>query len=237
VNGRLVIALVGLTVLVAACGRNTDVVVVAVAGVGGAGAAPPTSVASVERPSTAETRRTAASPTTMATTTVPRNIVATVPGRLDDVARPTETAPTAIAIEGVAIAGPVVPVGVDAGTGELEVPPVANVVGWYRHGPTPGAEGSAVLAGHVDWRGEIGVFFHLSRVEPGAVVVVAYADGSQRRFTVVERRLIAKPELPVDDVFARTGPPALVLITCGGEFDRSIRRYRSNVVVTALPTA
>ena len=31
------------------------------------------------------------------------------------------------------------------------------------------------------------------------------------------------------------GPPALVLITCGGDFDRSIRRYRSNVVVTAVP--
>ena len=179
----------------------------------------------------------AAAPTTAATTTVPRNIVATVPGRLDDLARPAEAAPTAIAIEGVAIAGPVVPVGVDAGTGELEVPPVANVVGWYRHGPTPGAEGSAVLAGHVDWRGEIGVFFHLSRVEPGSVVVVGYADGTQRRFTVVERRLIAKPELPVEEVFARTGPPALVLITCGGDFDRSIRRYRSNVVVTALPAA
>ena len=66
-------------------------------------------------------------------------------------------------------------------------------------------------------------------------MVVGYADGTQRRFTVVERRLIAKPELPVSDVFARTGPPALVLITCGGDFDRSIRRYRSNVVVTAMP--
>ncbi len=179
----------------------------------------------------------AAAPTTAATTTVPRNIVATVPGRLDELARPAEAAPIGILIEGVAIAGPVVPVGVDAGTGELEVPPLANVVGWYRHGPTPGAEGSAVLAGHVDWHGEIGVFFHLSRVEPGAVVVVGYADGTQRRFTVVERRLIAKPELPVSDVFARTGPPALVLITCGGDFDHTIHRYRSNVVVTAVPAA
>ena len=30
-------------------------------------------------------------------------------------------------------------------------------------------------------------------------------------------------------------PPALVLITCGGDFDRAIHRYRSNVVVTAVP--
>ena len=234
-NAQRFIALVALTVVVAACGRGADVVVVGVAGVGGVPVAPPTTVAPVERPPRADTRRVVAAPTTAATTTVPRNIVATVPGRLDELARPVEAAPIGILIEGVAIAGPVVPVGVDAGTGELEVPPVANVVGWYRHGPTPGAEGSAVLAGHVDWHGEVGVFFRLSRVEPGAVVVVGYADGTQRRFTVVERRLIAKPELPVSDVFARTGPPALVLITCGGDFDRSIRRYRSNVVVTAVP--
>ena len=236
VSARLVIALVALTVLVAACGRAPM-----------SWSSPPRvsgacarrlrrpRVAAVEPPSRAGTERAAAAPTTAATTDrAPEH-------RGDGAGTARRPGPTgrgradAIAIEGVAIAGPVVPVGVDAGTGELEVPPVANVVGWYRHGPTPGAEGSAVLAGHVDWHGEIGVFFHLSRVEPGSVVVVGYADGTQRRFTVVERRLIAKPELPVEEVFARTGPPALVLITCGGDFDRSIRRYRSNVVVTACP--
>ena len=46
--------------------------------------------------------------------------------------------------------------------------------------------------------------------------------------------LILKTELP-PDLFARTGPSKLVLITCGGEFDRSVRRYKQNVVVVATP--
>ena len=64
---------------------------------------------------------------------------------------------------------------------------------------------------------------------------LASSDGSTRAFQVVERRLVLKPELPVEEVFARSGPPSLVLVTCGGEFDRSRRRYRSNVVVVATP--
>jgi hypothetical protein len=39
----------------------------------------------------------------------------------------------------------------------------------------------------------------------------------------------------VDRIFARDGAPQLVLITCGGTFDRTIRSYEDNVVVTAEP--
>jgi hypothetical protein len=41
-------------------------------------------------------------------------------------------------------------------------------------------------------------------------------------------------ELP-PEVFAAGGPPRLVLITCGGAFDRSTRHYADNVVVFADP--
>jgi hypothetical protein len=37
----------------------------------------------------------------------------------------------------------------------------------------------------------------------------------------------------VNDTFARDGPAVLRLVTCGGEFDRSVHHYESNVVVTA----
>ena len=54
------------------------------------------------------------------------------------------------------------------------------MVAWYRYGPTPGAPGSAVLAGHVDWHGVPGIFFHLSelcRVDPCPGGFVASQDG------------------------------------------------------------
>jgi hypothetical protein len=66
-------------------------------------------------------------------------------------------------------------------------------------------------------------------------VAVTMSDGSVLSWTIVDVTLVAKPELPVSDVFSRTGPPTLTLITCGGTFDRSTHHYRSNVVVTAVP--
>ena len=54
-------------------------------------------------------------------------------------------------------------------------------------------------------------------------------------WTVTARRTIDKEALEADDLFTRTGPARLVLVTCGGEFDADVRSYRSNVVVVADP--
>ena len=61
------------------------------------------------------------------------------------------------------------------------------------------------------------------------------SDGSEHGFHIVDARMVDKPELPRDEVFARTGAPTLTLVTCGGQFDSSTHHYLSNVVVTALP--
>ncbi len=47
--------------------------------------------------------------------------------------------------------------------------------------------------------------------------------------------LVDKPAVAVDGTFARDGDPILRLVTCGGEYDGDAHRYRSNVVVTAVP--
>ena len=91
-----------------------------------------------------------------------------------------------------------------------------------------------MLAGHVDWKGQPGAFIHLDEVQPGEQVIIDLADGTTRTFVVTDTHLIVKTELP-PALFERSGPPRLVLITCGGEFDRSIHRYRQNVVVVAVP--
>ena len=43
--------------------------------------------------------------------------------------------------------------------GTLEVPPDGASVGWFTGGPSPGALGPAVIVGHVDWAGELGLFY------------------------------------------------------------------------------
>jgi len=145
-------------------------------------------------------------------------------------------APVTLRIPDHDVVSRIVPVGVDQGTGELSVPADPAQVGWYQFGAAPGAPGAAVLAGHVDWKGQPGAFIHLDDVQPGERIEVDLGDGTSHAFVVAETHLIPKTELP-PDLFARTGPAKLVLITCGGEFDRSVRRYKQNVVVVATPAS
>ena len=134
------------------------------------------------------------------------------------------------------IDAPVDPVGVEP-QGEMTLPADVDRVGWYRFGPVPGAaEGTAVVAGHVDDAEQgLGALAPLRTAEPGDEVLVEAADGAVTRWTVGSRERIEKPGVPLGDLFARTGSPQLVLITCGGPFDAELRSYRDNVVVVATP--
>ena len=118
---------------------------------------------------------------------------------------------------------------------ELDVPPDARSLVWYRHGPAPGELGSAVIAGHLNWQGVSGLFAELAEVPVGAEVVVVLDDGAQRNFRVTTVELVPKPAVSVNGVFARAGARVLRLVTCGGEFDDEVNSYRSNVIVTAIP--
>jgi len=142
--------------------------------------------------------------------------------------------PVRITIEDLAITAPIDPVGIVADTREMEVPNRHDLVGWYQYSPLPGAdEGSSVLAAHVDYNGRAGVFHELGTVEPGAVIVVDFEDGSSRLFEVTGGRQYDKDRLPVDTIFAKSGDPILTLITCGGAFDSNSRSYEDNVVIYA----
>ncbi|WP_432491861.1 class F sortase [Kineococcus gypseus] len=144
-------------------------------------------------------------------------------------------APVALRVPDLGVDAPVVDVGV-APDGGVEVPERAWRVGWYRFGPVPGAPGSAVVVGHVDTvRDGPGALHPLAGAEAGQRVEVVLADGSVRAFAVTARQRFVKEELPVAELFARTGPARLVLVTCGGEFDRRTRSYEENVVVVAEP--
>ena len=118
--------------------------------------------------------------------------------------------------------------------GEMEVPGPTEV-GWYGFGPAPGQTGSAVLAAHIAADGVDGVFRHLAGLEAGDRVEVLFDDGAIEVFEVVALRRYGKERLPFDDLFARDGDPRLALITCGGDFNPSLRSYEDNVVAYALP--
>ena len=70
--------------------------------------------------------------------------------------------------------------------GTLEEQPLsrAHRAAWYRLGPAPGQVGPAVIAGHVDTKHSVAVFYYLSRLRPGDQVVITRADGHTVTFTV-----------------------------------------------------
>jgi hypothetical protein len=120
--------------------------------------------------------------------------------------------------------------------GQMALPDDVDRVGWYRFGPAPGADGSAVIAGHVDDREQgLGALARLREAEVGDEVVVTDAAGTGTPWRVLSRELIQKQVLPLDRLFAREGPPRLTLITCGGPFLAEFGSYRDNVVVVTEP--
>lgn len=144
-------------------------------------------------------------------------------------------APARLAVPALGVDAPVEPVGV-RDDGQMELPDDVDLVGWYRFGARPGAAGSAVLAGHVDDAVQgLGALAPLRNAEPGAEVLVTDTTGVATRWRIVTRQVLDKQALPVDRLFARSGPPRLALITCGGPFLPDVGGYRDNVVVLAEP--
>jgi len=119
--------------------------------------------------------------------------------------------------------------------GWIEAPTQWQVAGWYDGGPRPGQSGPAVIVGHIDSRSGPAVFHDLPVLRLGAEVDVDRADGTTVTFRVAARRQVSKHEFPAGDVYAPTLRPSLVLMTCGGVFDRRSGHYRDNVLVTAVP--
>jgi hypothetical protein len=176
----------------------------------------------------------ASSPATMPPLSVPRPEPGVHPA--DPTPEAPGAAPVRLVVPDIGIDAPVDPVGVTP-DGSLQLPDDVHRVGWYRFGPLPGQpQGSAVLAGHVDsWDQGLGALGRLRSVEPGQRIAVTDAAGHTTRWRVVTRQLVVKQQLPLAGLFTRSGPPRLVLLTCGGPFDERQRSYSDNLVVVAVP--
>jgi hypothetical protein len=142
------------------------------------------------------------------------------------------SAPVRVHIPAIGVDSALMQLGLQA-DGSLQVPPSGFPAGWYTGAPTPGELGPAILAGHVDWGGQPGVFYHLRDLQPGAEVTVTRQDGSATVFRVTQVKQYPKDEFPTDAVYGDLDHPGLRLITCGGSFDRETRNYDDNIIAFA----
>ncbi len=146
-------------------------------------------------------------------------------------ARPV-VAPDGVRIPAIGVDAPLIPLGLNPDR-TLAVPTKAKIAGWYTGAPTPGEVGPAIVVGHVDWRGELGVFKRLDQLRPGDQVEFSSGDDVTTTFAVTRSERVSKEAFPTQRVYGDTAGPELRLITCGGVFDRSSGHYRDNVIVYA----
>jgi hypothetical protein len=147
-------------------------------------------------------------------------------------------APLQLRIGAISVDAPVVPVGIKPDRA-MEIPDDVTEIGWYDpdgRGVVPGQIGTAVFSSHVDSRSQgRGVLFDLRLIQVGETIEVELADGTMQTWRVTEVAQYPKATIDLNAIFTWGGPSRLVVITCGGEFDRAARSYKDNVVVYAEP--
>lgn len=114
--------------------------------------------------------------------------------------------------------------------GAMDVPQKIENVGWFKFGPRPGQQGSAVIAGHFNGpNGEDGVFTNLYKLKNGDKIYTEDGKGSPITFVVRESRLYDPGY--ADDVFNQSDGAHLNLITCDGIWDGVKKSYNKRLVV------
>ncbi|MCH5674098.1 class F sortase [Streptomyces gilvus] len=140
---------------------------------------------------------------------------------------------TALRVPALGIDAPVI--GLSLGRDrQLETPPLGKpkLVGWYRDGPSPGENGTAIAVGHRDTTTGPAVFAALAQVPRGGRIEARRADGRTAVYTVDRVRVFDKAHFPDKEVYGPSRRPELRVLTCGGLYTRRTG-YTSNVVVFA----
>jgi LPXTG-site transpeptidase (sortase) family protein len=139
--------------------------------------------------------------------------------------------PAVLRIPKLSIEAAVESVGQDS-RGNMDVPKMAQNVGWYNLGAMPGEQGNAVMAGHLDTvTGAPAVFYDLAKLQLGDGLTVEDEHGNEYRFTVTEKRTYPTDEFPLQEVFGTTEKFRLNLITCSGSFDSTAKNYSHRTVI------
>ena len=114
----------------------------------------------------------------------------------------------------------------------LQLPGLGRA-GWWNGGPRPGEDGRSVIVGHLDSRDGPDVFARVPDLAKGDAIVVRDRSGEYHHYAVVGVTRVQKAQFPTDDVYGPAPRPVLVLVTCGGPYDRALGHYRDNVLVYA----
>lgn len=118
--------------------------------------------------------------------------------------------------------------------GKMDTPSIWENVAWYSPGPRPGEPGRAVIAGHLDSRSGPAIFWNLRKLKTGDRIFVEDIAGNTLQFEVREAmRYPDHSSAPVEEIFSRSVPSQIVLITCTGAWNKEEKRYQERLAVYA----
>ncbi|WP_158282128.1 class F sortase [Salipaludibacillus keqinensis] len=138
--------------------------------------------------------------------------------------------PTAIHIPSLDISTSVLPSGI-SNEGEFEVPSTGDTTVWFTNSFKPGANGNAVIAGHVDDFTGPAIFFTLKHASIGDLVIVEGEKNESFTFQVVSIESYPRRSAPIQQIFGYSSKPKLNLITCHGAYNRNKRTHEERLVI------
>jgi len=143
----------------------------------------------------------------------------------------TSTMPATLEIPSLSVNAKVQYVGIAKG-GAMGIPTNFTDVAWYKYGPVPGAIGNAVIDGHLDNAVSLpGVFKHLADVKTGDDIYVTNVSGTKLHFKVTGTELRKYNDTATADIFGPSNKANLILITCEGTWNQSIKEYSDRFIV------
>jgi len=138
--------------------------------------------------------------------------------------------PVKLEFERTQITVNILPVELDP-TGRMNVRDGLENVSWYKKSAIPGNQGNAIIAGHRDWKGELGPFQSLEDIQMKEKIIIQYKNQEIRRFQVAEKQVYSVNDVPVSVMNVQMGT-RVTLITCTGKFIREKGGYQSRIIVT-----
>ncbi len=126
-----------------------------------------------------------------------------------------------LVIDSLGVEAMVVRLGLDP----RDVPQVPNdgaKVAWYEFTAKPGTGGNAVLAGHVRWAGDPGVFADLDELDEGDVIRLQWTNGKESVYEVSTNVVMDADDPELLRAMGPTKRDTLTLITCTGEWETDL---------------
>jgi LPXTG-site transpeptidase (sortase) family protein len=164
--------------------------------------------------------------------------VKTTPYAMGDANTQSGRQPGTLVIPAIGVNAPVEPVGkLPGGVMAVPVHRQWDGVGWYQYGPLPGAQGSAVIDGHLDRPGGApAVFWRLKDLHAGDVITVINTNKQTLRFQVQRMAAYQPADAPLKQIFQNNSGRFLNLITCAGTWIPSIHQTTLRLVVYSVLT-